>query len=63
MKNKMKKEINPKKKNPREIKGWAMFYKNYFVGTYKTKREAEISIKPDPKGFTIRPYLVKILSK
>ena len=53
--------MKKQKKNPREIKGWAIFYKVYFVGTYKSKKEAEIAIKPDPKGYTIRPCLIKII--
>ena len=48
------------KKKP--IKLWAIMYKKYFVQTYKTKKEAETAIRPDPKGYKIfrcEVYLLK----
>ena len=44
------------------IKAWAVMYKKYFVQTYKTKKEAEQAIRPDPNGYKIfrcEVYLLK----
>jgi len=59
----MKKEINPKKKNPREIKAWAIVCKNQIMADdslciYRKKGLAENHLCKDEK---VRPCFIKII--
>ena len=67
----MKIEINPKKKNPREIKAWAVFnHRKTFVMAFpfKDKVKAEVLIEDLNENFGIigaeyKFCKIKILSK